>query len=1057
MSKYLDSEGLDTLWGIIKSTFAASLSIDGRTISLKNKSEDTLGSTITIPSTATSLATTGTIQIDLASTSSVTYTSGGNITPGVKNALKVANGGTGKNSLDSGKALIGNGTNAVTLRNIYTRTESGNLEWTSGTNEYLLTKGAIAYWNGAYGTTGKSNITTLGTITTGVWNGTAIDVTYGGTGIASNPSMLVNLASTTADTVFEESPRPGVTGTLGIGNGGTGQTSAKNASNAFINALDTETTALQDGDYFIAQTAGGGTTTTTYKRKALSTLATYVENKIGSNYLPLAGGQMTGTLSWKNGTALPAKTSDINYLLTIDSFADGGTTKYATIANVANAIAPTVETAIENDYTFLTQKTAWEIPESADLNTYTTPGIYICRNKTRATTLSNTPCRRGFSLIVLANLLDDDGGISGVIQIVRMFTSHANSLPNQPVYTWQRKLYSNTWSDWVCISGTMAPMSPGMGTDTTVQFTDINFEAAKYGLGSMFHFSSVNGATTVGNPRASANVLQMNYVTATGYDSQLALGSQGKWLALRGQYQGRWSAWNYVQTLNFGVCSTATDVAAKTVTLNSHVSATTGTEVTILFTNGNQATEPKLTINLPEMTDSTGTTYTGGTCGSNVAIYYQGNPVEPGYIKPGDVVRMIYYSSKWYIVGSINASMPSYYATCSTESNVSEKAITIADGHNLSIGSEVTVKFANGNTAVAPTLKINSEASHPILYNGSASGRIIIPEDGVVKLIYDGTNWDIIGAVNQLEAYTHHTRYYIKCNSGNDDNDGLTENTAWKTLDKLLDMLNEGLLDARCYLCEAGDYIISHQFIANAILHIAPTCNGVNLVCDYDDTEAFYLQNCHMKLGRKGYNYPMHVYTKADKTVGYGMTAEGGEISMYYTIIHDKYYAFGGYANFQNSGALWYRFSGTNGALVNTTILNTAPTTTTEESDDGATNNGTRAFYLLRGATISISGTLTLTNLTSAGTKVDNAIFYASTGSNLFLNPDLSGSTETNKYYTGVYASSANVYTYKNRHTQILNHTVSGKSAGNRIANFFINNASPGIYGEDISSVITNL
>lgn len=318
MSKYLDSVGLEELWGIIKSTFAASISIDGRTISLKNKSGNTLGSTITIPSTATSLATAGTIQIDLASTSSVTYTSGGNITPGVKNALKVANGGTGKNSLDSGKALIGNGTNAVTLRSIYTRTESGDLEWTSGTNEYLITKGALAYWNGAYGTTGKSNITTLGTITTGVWNGTAIDVDYGGTGVTSNPSMLVNLASTTADTVFETSPRPGVTGTLGIGNGGTGltsspsmlvkldsttadtilkasprpgitgtlgvshggtgQTSAKDASNAFINALDTETTALQDGDYFIAQTAGGGTTTTTYKRKPLSALETYIRS-----------------------------------------------------------------------------------------------------------------------------------------------------------------------------------------------------------------------------------------------------------------------------------------------------------------------------------------------------------------------------------------------------------------------------------------------------------------------------------------------------------------------------------------------------------------------------------------------------------------------------------------------------------------------------------------------------------------------------------------------------------------------------------------------------------
>lgn len=46
----------------------------------------------------------------------------------------------------------------------------------------------------------------------------------GGTGITSNPSMLVNLASTSATSVFATSPKPGVTGTLGVANGGTGFT-----------------------------------------------------------------------------------------------------------------------------------------------------------------------------------------------------------------------------------------------------------------------------------------------------------------------------------------------------------------------------------------------------------------------------------------------------------------------------------------------------------------------------------------------------------------------------------------------------------------------------------------------------------------------------------------------------------------------------------------------------------------------------------------------------------------------------------------------------------------
>ena len=54
-------------------------------------------------------------------------------------------------------------------------------------------------------------------------------VARGGTGITSNPSMLVNLGSTSAASVFATSPKPGITGTLAIAHGGTGATSAASA------------------------------------------------------------------------------------------------------------------------------------------------------------------------------------------------------------------------------------------------------------------------------------------------------------------------------------------------------------------------------------------------------------------------------------------------------------------------------------------------------------------------------------------------------------------------------------------------------------------------------------------------------------------------------------------------------------------------------------------------------------------------------------------------------------------------------------------------------------
>ena len=59
-----------------------------------------------------------------------------------------------------------------------------------------------------------------------------LPVSHGGTGMTTNPSLAVNLASGSAAGVFAASPRPGVTGTLPIVRGGTGATTAANARTA---------------------------------------------------------------------------------------------------------------------------------------------------------------------------------------------------------------------------------------------------------------------------------------------------------------------------------------------------------------------------------------------------------------------------------------------------------------------------------------------------------------------------------------------------------------------------------------------------------------------------------------------------------------------------------------------------------------------------------------------------------------------------------------------------------------------------------------------------------
>lgn len=61
-------------------------------------------------------------------------------------------------------------------------TAVGSLGWTSASNDTMpITSNTLAYWNGAY-SGNNSNLSCLGTVTSGVWNGSTIRVGYGGTG-----------------------------------------------------------------------------------------------------------------------------------------------------------------------------------------------------------------------------------------------------------------------------------------------------------------------------------------------------------------------------------------------------------------------------------------------------------------------------------------------------------------------------------------------------------------------------------------------------------------------------------------------------------------------------------------------------------------------------------------------------------------------------------------------------------------------------------------------------------------------------------------------------------
>lgn len=123
---------------------------------------------------------------------------------------------------------------------------------------------------------GQSSITTLGTITSGTWNGSTVDVAHGGTG-ATSLTGYVKGSGTSALTASSTIPgsditgdisgnAANVTGTVAVANGGTGATTL--ASGGYLKGAGTSAITSQTGIPFSDVTgtvpvAQGGTGATT--------------------------------------------------------------------------------------------------------------------------------------------------------------------------------------------------------------------------------------------------------------------------------------------------------------------------------------------------------------------------------------------------------------------------------------------------------------------------------------------------------------------------------------------------------------------------------------------------------------------------------------------------------------------------------------------------------------------------------------------------------------------------------------------------------------------------
>lgn len=170
-------------------------------------------------------------------------------------------------------------------------------------------------WAELYGSNNKPTASEIGAAASShnhsasnITSGT-LPVSRGGTGITSNPSMLINLASTSTASVFAASPRPGVTGTLPIARGGTGATTALAANYNIFNSALTQDGGWSDNTTLAYFTGAPSTTQGAIKKyKAGEVWADWMKSKVENTYV-IAGkkeGTEIGILATAEGANVEA-------------------------------------------------------------------------------------------------------------------------------------------------------------------------------------------------------------------------------------------------------------------------------------------------------------------------------------------------------------------------------------------------------------------------------------------------------------------------------------------------------------------------------------------------------------------------------------------------------------------------------------------------------------------------------------------------------------------------------------------------------------------------------
>lgn len=284
------------------------------------------------------------------------------------------------------------------------------------------------------------------------YNCTSVDLANGypvfGNGIKFAARKLKTNLARTADSTFDGSADQEnipVTGTLPVGNGGTGRTSVtagyylvgngtsaliektpNTAANDLINALSTGDATPTGEDYYVAQFAGGGTTTKTYHRRPIKALWEYIKAQI-SSVLGLTATSYGGNAS--TATALSAGADRTK----LDGIAEGAEVNVQSDWNQATT---TADDYIKNKPTLGTAA-AKDVPTSGNASTTQV----VMGNDSRLTD-SRTPTAHTHTADA-ADVVDQPGD-STITDSTDIITTHVNGYSST-----NKKLYKRNFKDYV--------------------------------------------------------------------------------------------------------------------------------------------------------------------------------------------------------------------------------------------------------------------------------------------------------------------------------------------------------------------------------------------------------------------------------------------------------------------------------------------------------------------------------------------------------------------------------------------------------------------------------